>query len=175
MEKWKPVPDYEGLYEVSNLGRIRSVERTVFRKDGTTLHYKGKILHPYIGKKGYPVIGLSKNGRAKTYQLHRIVAKCFIPAEEEKDFINHKDGDKANCAAENLEWVTSSENVLHAYRVLCRRPPRLGACGTNFTPDEVRAIRNDDRSVKVIADEYNTSRENIYNIKKRKTYAIIPD
>lgn len=177
MEKWKPIPYYEGLYEASSKGRIRSCSREIRRKtDGVIVHYKEKILTPHYGSSnGYPIVALSKNGTPKTYSLHRIIAECFIPKKEGCDFINHKDGDKKNCSAENLEWVTASENAEHAYKMLGRKPPRLGTCGTRFTPDQIRSIRKDDRNVKEIASQYGVTRESIYNIKKRKTYAIIED
>ena len=147
----------------------------MYRKDGTPLHYKEKVLRPYIGSKGYPVVGLCRNGKSHTYQLHRIIAKCFVAKPDGREFINHKDGDKGNCAASNLEWVTASQNAEHAYRVLGIKPPRLGTCGNRFTADEVRAIRKDTRRVVEIAAQYGVTRESIYKIKNRKTYSIIED
>lgn len=176
MEKWKPVPGYEGYYEVSDQGRFKALERTIVRKDGAKVRYKEKIIALDYGKKdGYPCVHLCRDCKPSVYNAHRIIAECFVPNPRGCKFINHKDGNKKNCAASNLEWVTASENAEHAYRVLGRKPPRLGTCGTRFTPDQIRAIRKDQRKVTEIAKEHGVTRESIYNIKKRKTYSIIED
>ena len=112
-EIWKPVPGYEGLYEglyeVSNIGEIRSIPR----------HGTFKNLHILKGghnKDGYKQISLTKNGKPKTFKVHRIVASVFIPNPMGYREINHKDENKDNNSVENLEWVTRSENIRHAYR-----------------------------------------------------------
>lgn len=176
MEKWMAIPGYEGLYEVSDKGNFRSLDRVVTKRNGTRVRYKGREVALDYGKRnGYPVVHLCKNGKAATLNAHRIVAECFLGRVDGKPYVNHKDGNKKNCAASNLEWVTASENAIHAYKVLGRKHPRLGTCGTKFSPEEVRSIRRDERPVRDIAKEYETSPENIYNIKRRKTYAIIED
>ena len=174
MEKWKPIPGYEGYYEVSNMGRFKAVEREITRNNGVKVHYKERLVKlDYAKKDGYPIVHLSRDGKPHAYSAHRIVAECYVPNPRGCRFINHKDGDKINCAAENLEWVTASENARHCYRVLGRRPPRLGTCGTRFSRDEIISIREDSRPVKEIAEQYGVSTRSIYNIKSRKTYAII--
>lgn len=107
-EIWKPVKGYAGLYEVSNLGRLRSLPRK-----GT----KGGIISPtYSNTKHYAHVPLTKNAKVRTVSLHRIVAEAFIPNPENKPQVNHKDGNKRNNAVDNLEWATPEENMQHAFR-----------------------------------------------------------
>ena len=97
-EIWKPIPGYEGLYEVSNLGRIRSLYR-----------YK-KILKPSPNWNGYTTAELWKGKKRKRFTIHRLVATCFCDNPHNKPFVNHKDETRTNNRAENLEWVTHIEN-----------------------------------------------------------------
>lgn len=111
-EVWKPVKDYEGLYEVSNLGRVRSLDRKV---RGGVRVYKGKIRRLMRNWDGYLRVALTKDGNAKVFFVHRLVSMAFIPNPEGKSQVNHIDGVKSNNVLENLEWVSASENGLHAY------------------------------------------------------------
>ena len=95
MEKWKHIAGYEGLYLVSNLGRVRNAE---------------KVLKPTLNSKGYERVGLHKNGRLKTVYVHRLVAEAFVPNPEKLPQVNHKDENKRNNHADNLEWCTPLYN-----------------------------------------------------------------
>ena len=108
MEIWKDIPGYEGYYQVSNIGRVRNSEQ-------------GHLLQPNKKRTGYIQVTLSRQGIARTYRLHRIVAQTFIPNLGNKPYINHKNGDKSNNRVENLEWCTPSENQRHRYDVLLKR------------------------------------------------------
>lgn len=100
-ESWKPVVGYEGLYEVSNLGRIRRV----------------KIIEPTKKKHGYMQVSLiDRNGVQKSFRVHRIVATAFIPNPENKPQVNHKDENPENNRASNLEWATAEENTNYGSR-----------------------------------------------------------
>ena len=105
-EKWKNVEGYNGLYKISNTGRIVSYK-------------KGKPyeLAPYSNNRGYLAIGLSDGLVRRRYTMHKLVARHFIPNPENKPQVNHKDGDKHNNHVDNLEWVTQSENIQHSYKI----------------------------------------------------------
>lgn len=115
MEKWKDVVGYEGSYQVSNLGRVKSVER--YRDN----HGKPQIIHEKIKNtrmknSGYLITDLYKNNKQKTVMIHRVVASAFLPVEEGKETVNHKDGNKLNNNVENLEWSSFSEQNKHFYK-----------------------------------------------------------
>ena len=116
-EIWKDVIGYEELYEVSNLGKIRSKDRIVYQQNNGTLckHlYNGKILKLKKEKNGYIRIRLSKNGKAITKSLHRIVAETFIPHDKENNVVNHLDNNPSNNMVSNLEWTTYKGNMQYA-------------------------------------------------------------
>lgn len=113
---WKDVVGYEGLYEVNNYGIVKSLGRVVFDSIGRTRHFPGKIMKTYIAKNGYKKLRLTDEfGYGNEHTLHRIVAEAFIPNPENKEFVNHIDGDKTNNNVNNLEWSTCGENNAHAY------------------------------------------------------------
>ena len=105
VEIWKPIAGYELLYEVSNLGRVKSLKRN------TTV---GGIMKLQINR-GYVQVSLCKQGRHCTKKLHRLVAEAFLPNPYAKPEVNHKDGNKKNNRVSNLEWSTGSENINHAF------------------------------------------------------------
>lgn len=116
-EVWKPIPNFEGLYDVSNFGRVKSLPR-----NGTIS--KSRILKPLKKKSGYLDIVLQKNGKRTYKHIHQIVALTFIPNPLDKPQVNHKDGNKYNNHVNNLEWNTASENLNHKYRILKCKPSR---------------------------------------------------
>ena len=115
MEVWKDINGYEGLYQISNYGNVRSLDRYVNGNNGSKALKKGIVLKKQITNKGYYDVGLYKNGKAKYLLVHRLVAEHFIPNPENKRTVNHKDGNKLNNHVSNLEWVTHSENQIHAF------------------------------------------------------------
>lgn len=117
MEKWKPVVGYEGLYEVSNLGNVRGLDRLL--PDGR--HWKGKQLkHAKFGN-GYFFVCLMKNKTHRNELIHRLVAMAFLPNPLNAKVVNHIDGNKTNNKVSNLEWVTHSENQKHSARIGLRK------------------------------------------------------
>lgn len=111
-EIWKDIPNYEGLYQASNFGKIRSYPRK-----GTRIKNDFYILQGGVNKKGYKQIILRKNNIPKTISLHRLIAKTFIPNLDNKSQINHIDGNKLNNKVENLEWIDNLENMRHSIKI----------------------------------------------------------
>lgn len=105
-EIWKNAPGYEGLYQVSSNGRVKSLDRCVMVKNGlngqTSRFLKGVILKPVLVR-GYQAVTMHKNGNARLIKIHRLVAEAFIPNPSNKPQVNHKDGNKLNNRIENLE------------------------------------------------------------------------
>ena len=120
-EEWRAVAGYEGLYEVSNLGRVRSLGRTIMRMTrwGSLKPYtiKPRVLKHKICQADYHQVGLFDiDGVSKPFKVHRLVAQHFVPNPRHLNEVNHKDEDKANNRADNLEWVTHTENCNHGTR-----------------------------------------------------------
>lgn len=114
--EWRDIPGYEGIYEASNTGQIRS-------KDGKVTHsvkhgrrvWKGRVLKQKVGKDKSCRVSLYKDKKEKTWLVHRLIAKTFIPEVEGKDYINHIDGNRLNNDVTNLEWCNHKENNNHAF------------------------------------------------------------
>ena len=117
MENWKDIENYEGLYQVSNLGRVRSLERDVYFPNGTIHRIKEKILVPGLNNDGYANVNLCKNGKKKNIKVHRLVAEAFIPNPENKSQINHKNEVKTDNSVENLEWCDCRYNINFGTRI----------------------------------------------------------
>jgi len=131
MEIWKAISGYEGLYEVSDSGKIRSVTHTINRPyDGSPVIFQGRILRPSKSSI-YLHVALCKDGKATTKRIHRIVAEAFIPNPENKPHVNHLDGNPHNNCLDNLERATVSENLKHSYKFLGRESPMKGRYGSS--------------------------------------------
>lgn len=109
MIEWKPVKDYEGLYEVSSDGRVRSLDRL----DRLGRKVAGRIRRHSLAGRGYPHMPLHKDQKQTGKYIHRLVAEAFLGPREGME-VNHINGDKTDNRVENLEWVTPSQNILHS-------------------------------------------------------------
>lgn len=105
-EVWKDIPNYEGLYQVSNLGRVKSLSKNIKGRN-----YKEIIKVPSLGGKGYYRLPLCKNGKNKYFYIHRLVAKAFIPNFNNKPTVDHIDRNKLNNEVSNLRWATYKEQI----------------------------------------------------------------
>lgn len=111
-EIWKDIAGYEGIYHVSNLGRVKSLDRECAMKNGVTRKKKGKVLKgSFDGKKRYLQVNLSVNGKARILLVHRLVAIAFVDGYKEGLEVDHKDCDTTNNKAKNLRWVNRSQNM----------------------------------------------------------------
>lgn len=117
-EIWKDIEGYEGLYQVSNFGNVKSL-------------ITNKIIKPSPNTYGYLNLCLFKNGRKKQITVHKLVAEAFIPNIENKPTVNHEDGNKNNNCVDNLSWATYSEQIKHAYDHNLRKKP-YGKCNNMY-------------------------------------------
>ena len=109
-EEWRDIRSYEGLYQVSNLGNVKSFNNRIKNKNPM-------ILKQTIDRKnGYLTVSLSKNGKKKIHRVHKLVASIFIDNPNNYPVINHKDGNKLNNCVDNLEWCTYKQNIIHSWK-----------------------------------------------------------
>lgn len=114
-EIWKDIFNYEGFYQVSNLGRVRGLDRYVYNPSGKCkMKVKGRLLKLHIDTSGYKKITLKRDGFAKNKRVHRLVAETFLDNPNDLKQVNHIDGDKLNNAVSNLEFCTAKDNFEHA-------------------------------------------------------------
>lgn len=109
-EVWRDIKGYEGYYQVSNFGRVKSLDRVAIYSDGRIFKYNGRQLKTTLNK-GYVHVKLSKHSDVKTFKIHRLVAEAFIPNPLNLPQVNHKDENKTNNNVDNLEWCTGKYNM----------------------------------------------------------------
>lgn len=167
MEKWKDIPGYNGMYQVSNFGRARSWKRHQGKP--------GKRKTPLLLKQtpdspGYLRVSLWKNGNRTDGVIHRLVAELFIPNPENKDYINHLDGDKHNNHVSNIAWCTASENLIHAYEEGLR--PR-----GNMTKEKAKILKkklmSNPGNIEDLSKEFQITQIHAQNIIDEKVWASI--
>ncbi len=116
MEEWKKVKGYEGLYEVSNLGRIKSIQRKVKSRNGRNRPLAERILKQMKDTHGYNIVSLSKDGIRKTFNTHTLVARSFIGSKPDGLVVDHRDNDKSNNSHSNLRYITQRQNAYRGYK-----------------------------------------------------------
>lgn len=177
VEHWMPVVGYEDRYEVSNLGRIRSLERYSTHRNGRRNFLKQRFLNPWVRRDGYLGVDLYENGKSKSFLAHRLILIAFIGMRVGKKECNHINGLKTDNRLENLEWVTRSENNLHSCRVLGHRLGEKNWCA-KLNEKQVIRIRREYSNGGVthldLARKYRVSKSSIRAVVNRKTWRHIP-
>lgn len=172
-EIWLSIIGFEELYEVSNLGRIKSLRRL----DSINRIVIEKVLKLQKIVKGYIGISLCKNGIQCSKRVHRLVLESFVGSCPSGMECNHKNGIKTDNRLENLEWVTASENSIHKYRTLhpgCRQGSKHSQ--TKLTEQnvlEIRRLCKENYSTNFIVDKFNITKNIIYKIKHRRSWKHI--
>lgn len=170
-EIWRDVKGYIGLYMVSNLGRVKSLERIVKHPKGGSRIINEKILTNVL-MNNYLKVSLYKDGKKKDFRVHRLLANAFIPNPNNKPTVNHINGIKTDNRVENLEWNTSKENTKHAHENnLCYK----GETHFNSKLNDkiVLEIRSSDLPQRELAKRYGVSQSQIWCVINRKTWKHI--
>lgn len=170
---WKDIPEYEGRYQISNDGRVRSLERKVYLESrGIYRTVKEITLKGSPDTLGYPTVALWKENKLDMRRVHRLVAEMYVPNQDNKPQVNHIDGDKTNNNFTNLEWVTMSENIKHAYKTkLIDKRGEKSHCN-KLTEEQVNQIRNghEGLSQKAIGSLYGVDGSVISKIRSGKAW-----
>jgi hypothetical protein len=174
-EVWKDIEGYEGYYQVSNLGRVRSLDRIVPHKIYKFMNAKGKILCPGKVGVGYYTVALCNNSKPKSMFIHRLVAEAFISKTSKTNDVNHKNGIKTDNRLENLEWCTRSENTLHAFTIGLKSHVGELHNLSKLTEEQAKEIKYElkELSVKQISVKYNVHVETIYSIRRGSSWKHI--
>jgi hypothetical protein len=166
MELWKSIEGYEGIYSISTLGRIESCHRGRVR-----------MLNPAPNSDGYLNANLHKNGIRTTFKVHYLVLKTFIGDRPHGYDINHIDVDKSNNAVSNLEYVTTSENLKHAYKLGLKTNGGSSNSNAKLSESDIVAIRNahinGESSPLQLSKKYGVTRTNIYSIIHKRLWAYV--
>ncbi len=148
LECWRDIKNYEGQYQVSSLGSVRSLDRRIYHSFNRCLHrIEGRKLKPRINNRGYWEIRLSAQGKSRTFFVHRLMGEVFLSNPDNKLEINHKNGIKTDNRVENLEWVTHAENMEHAYRLGLCKSRKPTSC--DFTKSLVKYAETKNRSIQL--------------------------
>ena len=171
----KPIKGFEGLYEISEFGDVFSTKKTVVSGKGLKCvrEYERRKKAIRKDKYGYLRTSLSKKGIVKTYSVHRLVALTFVKGDSSLT-VNHIDGNKLNNHYSNLEFISSCENLKHAFSISLKKPPTAGVGTENkkskLNKNQVKEIRESNLSLRKLANAYNVHHSVIFGIKKGTRY-----
>ena len=179
-EIWKDILEFENMYQISNLGNVKGLKRTI-KGNKSTWTKEECILKIFLDKKGYSQIRLSKENIKTTKKIHRLVAIAFLPNPDNKPQVNHKDGIKTNNYPSNLEWCTNSENQIHAYKKGLNKHTenhnianaKKGLLKRKLSAEDVinlRKMRENGLTYKKIGEHFNISGKFVEQIIKNKKY-----
>lgn len=144
-EIWKDVEGYEGIYKVSNIGRVKSLDKEVFNKITGKINLRKGIIRKPQFEGGYHSVILLHEGKSKNFKIHRLVATAFVYKSKECNIVNHLDGNKTNNFYKNLEWTTPKGNVIHAWEN-----------GLNHFSEEQRRLQKEKVSIKILGKNLKT-------------------
>lgn len=171
MEIWK---DLDERYSVSSLGNVRSKRMRVKSTFGGTYIKDGRLLKQNDNGQGYLQVSLCYNGKSKTERVHRLVALLFVDNPEKLPKVNHKDGNKRNNSAENLEWCSQADNILHAKSLGLMR--KINSINAKLNENDVREIKfliSEGYSNKIIAEIFNVHLGTINCIRTGRNWSHI--
>lgn len=173
-EEWRPVPGYEGLYDVSSLGRVRSIGRKIGHNiPGYTRVLKSRILKPTLASHGYLTVKLHCERKGLTKTVHSIVAEAFIGPRPDGLDVCHNNGNRCDNRACNLRYDTRKNNfqdaLLHGTRLRGERQN-----GAILKPEDVLFIRGSKELPAVLAEKYGVSKQTIYDVRARRSWAHLP-
>lgn len=173
---WDSPKGFEGMYQVSNWGNVRSLNRNIRHPKGGLSFRSGQVLRIVLDKYGYPKVVLQKEGRRRYFTVHRLVAEVFVPNPNNLPQVNHIDGDKTNNYYENLEWISALDNQLHAIdKGLKTFESVSGTKHYNSTLSvkdilNIRKRLNQGEKGVTLANEYKVSKSTISRIKLKQAY-----
>lgn len=165
-EKWVPIRGYEGSYEVSNYGNVRSLSRVVeYKHGGKGRFWPSKIIKQWMPKNGYLTVTLKLENKGSNFMVHRLVGIHFIDNPNNGWQINHKDNNKLNNKVVNLEWVTQSENMAHAFK----SGAHSGKGATHYKAKKITDGMNTFGCLQEAADYYNITRKVVWDMISERT------
>lgn len=172
VEIWKDVVGYEGIYQVSNFGRVKSLEKTFWSTKNNSFSTNKEFIRKLSNtRKGYLRTGLMKDLKQKPFLVHRLVAIAFIDNPENKPEINHINGIKTDNRVENLEWVTTKENVIHSFEIgLSKRAKGDENKSSKLSYKKASEIRSSNLKNKELSIMYGVSISSIELVKSNKTW-----
>ena len=174
VEIWKDVIGFEGIYQVSNLGRVKSLKRIKKDTIGRIKEYPEVILKQMLSEKGYLQVNLYRLSKNIPQRVARIVAQSFISNPDNKSQVNHINGIKTDNIVENLEWNTSLENIRHSIVNNLKKTARGEKSGSSkFKNEDILYIRESNKINYHLAKEYNVCITTITNIRNKKTWKHI--
>ena len=169
-EIWADIKGFEGYYQISNLGIVRSIDRVVAHKRTGVMRFKGRLLSMCLNRtNGYKRVYLTKDNTSFKFYVHVLVANHFIEKVNGKIFINHKDGIKTNNTVDNLEWVTKSENAIHAVETGLNNPCKRESNGNSKLKnkdidDIIKLFKTGEYTQVAISKMYGVCKQTINNI-----------
>lgn len=169
-ERWQDIPGYEGLYQCSTFGNIRSIDRQVpYRGGPKTRIAKGQLLSPYVSHRGYALVVLCHDGKRHVKELHTLIAATFLGPRPDRHHTHHLNGDKLNNRPANLKYLPSHQHHAHHHRGEGCHKARL----TDEQVNEIRQLLSNGVFQKDIAKQYGVSRSTIGEINRGKTWRHI--